>query len=402
MTNYSMARSRNPLCRKEGWFRHAEELPRVRPDHLSWRQLRNLGDDEREQYNEQRRIWHANIGPLATPQLRAAHDSMWEIVDSNRQDTGHAKGAIALDAYPGLGKTTTADAFGFAYHRALFARKGPSTEAGDQHIPVCHIGLTSNTTMRTLNMMICDFYGHPATTGSAATFGKRALDCVLSCDTQLIIIDDVHFLNGRSKDGLAIVNHFKWLANELPVTFLFVGVDLRGRGLMNEGLTASTSPRAQTARRWTRLTLAPFDISTRTGRTNWRRLLLGIEENLVLARRDKGMIADELSDYLFARSTGHIGSLMSLITRGCYRAIRTEREELTRKLLDEVQIDEAAERARRALQSAMEQGLLTSRNRRATDTTGRRPSLQARRRAQSGSGVDRATSRCPRKGAGDA
>lgn len=257
MSNNSTARSRNPLCRKEGWFRHADAPPRAKPEHMSWGQLRALGENERERYDEQRRIWHANIGPLATPQLRSAHDSMWEIVDSNRQDSDHAKGAIALDAYPGLGKTTTADAFGFAYHRALLARNGPATDGGDQHIPVCHIGLTSNTTMRTLNMMICDFYGHPATTGSAAIFAKRAVDCVLSCDTQLIIIDDVHFLNARSKDGLAIVNHFKWLANELPVTFLFVGVDLRGRGLMSEGLTASASARAQTARRWTRLTLAP-------------------------------------------------------------------------------------------------------------------------------------------------
>ena len=28
------------------------------------------------------------------------------------------------------------------------------------------------------------------------------------------------------------------------------------------------------------------------------------------------MLADELSDYLFARTTGHIGSLMDLINRG--------------------------------------------------------------------------------------
>jgi hypothetical protein len=268
---------------------------------------------------------------------------MWEIVDSNRQDTGHAKGAIALDAYPGLGKTTIADSFGFKYHRALLARNGPTTEDGDERIPACHIGLTSNTTMRTLSMMICDFYGHPATTGSAAAFGRRALDCVLSCDTQLVIIDDVHFLNARSKDGLAVVNHFKWLANELPVTFLFVGVDLKARGLMSEGLSASTA---------------------------------GIEENIVLARSHPGMIADELSDYLFARSTGHIGSLMSLITRGCYHAISSEAEQLTKKLLNEVRIDEAAEQARVALQSAMDQGLLTTRNRSVSPAKTKSPNPQ--------------------------
>lgn len=357
-----MSTTRSPLCRKEGWFRRAEQPPRKCPPTLSQGELGALSDNERLAYDEERYSWHANIGPLATPQLRAAHEAMWEIVDSNRQDTGHAKGAIALDAYPGLGKTTIADSFGFAYHRAQLARHGPSTEQGDDRIPVCHIGLTSNTTLRTLNLMICDFYGHPATTGTAATFAARALDCILSCETQLVIIDDVHFLNAHNKDGLAVVNHFKWLANELPVTFLYIGVDLQARGLMTEGLSATTSARAQTARRWTRLTVQPFEVSSRRGRTDWRRLLLGIEKNVILAKTHPGMIADELSDYLFARSTGHIGSLMTLINRGCYRAIRVAEEQLTAKLLDEVKNDEASERARIALQSAMDQGLLSTRN----------------------------------------
>jgi hypothetical protein len=29
------------------------------------------------------------------------------------------------------------------------------------------------------------------------------------------------------------------------------------------------------------------------------------------------MLAEDLCDYLFARSTGHIGSLMTLVNRGC-------------------------------------------------------------------------------------
>ncbi|MEU1819287.1 hypothetical protein ABZ543_29475 [Streptomyces roseifaciens] len=34
------------------------------------------------------------------------------------------------------------------------------------------------------------------------------------------------------------------------------------------------------------------------------------------------MLAEHFSDYLFARSTGHFATLMSLINRGCLRAIR--------------------------------------------------------------------------------
>jgi len=78
-------------------------------------------------------------------------------------------------------------------------------------------------------------------------------------------------------------------------------------------------------------------------------LLLGIEREVVLANGRRGMIADELGEYLFTRSTGHFASLMSLINRGCFRAVTTGAEALSAGLLDAVRIDEAAETARTAL-----------------------------------------------------
>lgn len=72
-------------------------------------------------------------------------------------------------------------------------------------------------------------------------------------------------------------------------------------------------------------------------------------------------LADELSDYLYARSTGHIGSLITLINRGCQRAVRTGAERLTQDLLDRVKNDESSEKARQELQSALQAGKLTTR-----------------------------------------
>ncbi len=71
------------------------------------------------------------------------------------------------------------------------------------------------------------------------------------------------------------------------------------------------------------------------------------------------MLADQLADYLYARSTGHFASLMTLITRGCHRAIKTGAEPLTAELMDHVRNDEAAEQARQELAAAFERGLLT-------------------------------------------
>jgi hypothetical protein len=122
------------------------------------------------------------------------------------------------------------------------------------------------------------------------------------------------------------------------VTLLFVGVGLRARGLLDEGLYGSDAAFSQTARRWNVLALQPFGIRTTPGRRTWRQLLLGIERDLVLANTHRGMVATDLADYLFARSSGHFASLMCLISRGCYRAIRTGAEVLSVELLDAVRM----------------------------------------------------------------
>jgi hypothetical protein len=89
--------------------------------------------------------------------------------------------------------------------------------------------------------------------------------------------------------------------------------------------------------------------------------MLAIEKDLVLADSRPGMVADDLADYVFARSTGHFASLMTLITRGCRRAVRTSNEKFTRDLLDQVRSDAAAEAARQELLAAFDAGKLSAR-----------------------------------------
>jgi hypothetical protein len=88
---------------------------------------------------------------------------------------------------------------------------------------------------------------------------------------------------------------------------------------------------------------------------------LAIERDLVLADSYPGMLANDLAEYLFARSTGHFASLMTLIMRGCRRAIASGQERLTATLLDGVKNDEAAERARKELEAAFKHGRLSAR-----------------------------------------
>jgi hypothetical protein len=349
------------LARKEGWQRMVQAPARTQPESLSVRRLRALGPAALAVYTRQRREWHANLGPLRTPQLAELHEDLWDIIDSNLQDGDKAKGAVAVDAFPGLGKTTSVLAFAKQFHQREITEQGSTTADGHERWPVCRVGLTGNTGMKDFNRAMLEFFGHPgAVRGTTAQFAHRALDCVLSCEVRLLVVDDLHFLRWKDKNGVEVSNHFKYIANEFPVTLLFVGVGLAARGLFSEGRDYTDSVLAQTGRRTTALGMAPFLIGTDAQRQNWRTLLLAIEQRLVLAAKRPGMLADDLSDYLFARSTGHIGSLMTLVNRGCQRAIRTGAECLTANLLDRVKIDAASEAGRRELEAALAGGRLTS------------------------------------------
>ncbi|MGW0455999.1 AAA family ATPase [Gordonia sputi] len=350
------------LSRKEGWLKFVNTPSRIRPEALGRKELEAMSEESYDQYNRERREWHANLGPIKTPQLQALHDELWDIVDSNLQDGDKAKGAVAIDAFPGLGKTTAVLDFAKKFHRREVNECGATTEAGDERWPVCRVGLTGNTGMVDFNRAMLAFFAHPGVSrGNAAHFAHRALDCVLACGTLLLIVDDLHFLRWRNTAGVEISNHFKYIANEFPVTIVFVGVGLASRGLFSEGSSYQDAVIAQTGRRTTKLDMRPFLIDTDEGRRQWRQMLLALEQRIILADAHPGMLADELSEYLFARSTGHIGSLMTLINRGCQRAVRTGDELLTRDLLDQVKTDEASEQARRELETAFNNRRLTTR-----------------------------------------
>jgi hypothetical protein len=178
------------LARKEGWQRFVNAPARIPPEPLTRAELDALGEEAVEDYNRRRREWHANLGPIKTPQLAALHEDLWDIVDSNAQDGDKAKGAVAIDAFPGLGKTTSVLAFARQYHRREINALGDITESGDEHWPVCRVGLTGNTGMKEFNRAMLEFFAHPGSRrGTAADYARRVLDCVLSCEVRVLIID---------------------------------------------------------------------------------------------------------------------------------------------------------------------------------------------------------------------
>lgn len=348
------------LTRLDGWLQMVQGPARTQPRRLAVAEQQTLTGSDLARYNDSRKVWHANLGPIRTPQLLDLHDRLAEIVESNRQDGDKNKPAALVDAYPGLGKTTAVLDYAKTYHQEQIDLRGHTTCDGHRRVPIIYIALSGNTHIKGLNQAICRFYGLP-TAGSSDTLAARAVDAVLSLGTQAFIIDDVHFLDMRRRDAQAMANHLKYLSNAFPVTLIYIGVGVGARGILREGMSSAEALYAQFGRRTTPLGLAPFLVETEKGRQQWRRLLLTIEHKLVLADKHPGMLADDLCDYLYARSTGHFASLMTLIARGCLRAMRTGVERLTQELMDQVSNDAAAEEARKELAAAIHSGLFTAR-----------------------------------------
>lgn len=327
---------------KEGWNRIINAEPVARPELLSCKQLSKLDSRAKLRYDDARNLWHANSGVLRTRQLEDLHEHLWDVMTSSRQRGNSAKGAVAVEGDSTLGKTTAVELFAKEYHLRICEQYGPRTPDGHERWPIARVTLSGHPTMKSLNKSLAHYFAHPARTGSAEDYARRALDLFQSCRVRLLIIDDLNHLRWTSADGEEVSNHLKFLVNEFPITLVVIGTHLTELGLFRQGRTFGQAVLGPTARRTTPHNFEPFDAASPSGNTEWRTVLHAVEGRLVLANHRTGLLARDLSDYLYARTTGYIGSLMTLINRAAARAMRTGVEALTEEILEQTKIDVAA------------------------------------------------------------
>lgn len=336
------------LATKTGWDAFVNAPARPRPPDLTAAVLRAMNEDARADCSEARHVWNANPPTIRTPQMEHAFELMDQVLASARRDGDRLRGAVVIDAEPGQGKTTIATGYAKRLHRQQYRRYGPRTTDGHQRLPVAYVPLTADVTLKGLNRQILRFYGHPTAQAASTTDLTRAVvDSATSCETKLLIIDEVHFVNLRVRNGLDVSNHFKGLANQIPATFVFVGVGLTEKRFFEEGLIGEERAMAQTSRRTTRCTVPAFSISSDAGMRAWTLMLDRLEAHLHLAAHQPGTLATH-ARLLHERTQGRIASLTTLIDRACYRAIRDGNEALDADILQQVSVDHAAEQARRS------------------------------------------------------
>lgn len=333
---------RYQLSRKAGWDAFVNGSPRPDFAVLTLEEMAGLSDAELEDYNAARDVWNTNPPTVRTQQLDAAYRIIGEVMASNHRDSDKLRGSVVIDAEPSLGKTTIATRYAQWFHRTTYRRYGPTTADGHQRLPVAFIPLTAGITLKGLNQKLLEFYQHPAARrGSRTELTSLAIDCVTSCETRLIVIDDLHFIDFAHRNGTEVSNHLKGLANELPVTFIYVGVGLREKQFFDEGMLGEATSYAQTSRRATRCPVVPFRIDNDAGMRAWVMLLTTLERHYKLAATRPGMLTDH-ARLLHTRTQGRIGSLTNILDRACYRAILDGVECINADLLSAVSVDNAA------------------------------------------------------------
>jgi hypothetical protein len=250
--------------------------------------------------------------------------------------------SVVIDAMPGVGKTTIATAFGRDFHRLRERATGQSTADGHQHLPVAFVPMNAGMTLKGLNVKILEFYGHPAATRTRSELSSLVADTAFSCETQLIILDDLHFVDFGQRNGIEVSNHLKGLTREIPAVFVMVGVGLKEKGFFEEGLAGPEAAYSQTSRRSTRCPVDPFTLESPNGYRAWVDLLTHFEKHVKLANGRPGMLVEH-AEYVLERTTGRLISLTQLVDEVCNLAIRSGEETITRELIRAAKVDNAAE-----------------------------------------------------------
>jgi len=322
-----------PLTTKEGWRRFVDRAP-APVEVLDAARLGPLSAQQRDAYDETRRVYHADLPLAHTPTIRKVISTARLLVQLNRNQVSARRGLIVSGA-SGTGKTTALTQLGRTHERHTRKR-----HPADKHrLPVLYVTVPPAATARMLAVEFARFLGISFTARANITDIVEAV-CATATRTrvELVCVDELHNLNLATRAGAEVSDQLKYFAERLPATFVYAGIDVEAAGLF-----AGVRGR-QIAGRFSVIPATAFAYGTSEQRTQWRALIATMESTLRLHQHRPGSLV-ELDEYLYQRSGGMIGSLSQLIRGAAILAIEDGCEHITRTLLDLVPVDYAAERS---------------------------------------------------------
>ncbi len=313
------------LTTLEGWRQFTSDVPDV-PELLPAPVRDSLADDNRSRYDERRLDYHTRLGVVATSTLRHVVNTGRRLTLLNRHAVSARRGLIVSGA-AGTGKTTAITQFGKA-HQATDQRRHP----GSDRIPVVYVTVPPAATPRMLAVEFARFLGIPVLTRANITDVIEAV-CGVMIDmrTTVVCVDEIHNLKLATRNGAEVSDTLKYFSERIPATFVYAGINVE-----REGLFTGTRGQ-QIAGRFTMIPAVPFPYAP-----EWQGLVAALEDALRLHEHPPGTLTG-LDRYLHQRTGGMIGSLSHLIRGAAIEAILDGSEKITRKLLDAVDLDHAAQ-----------------------------------------------------------
>jgi hypothetical protein len=330
-----------PLTTKEGWQQFVEEGltaddTNVAGGHASG-DSQPPGHTDAEELLRTRLDYHARLVVVATPTVRAVIRTGRRLVLLNHHQHGARRGLIVTGP-AGTGKTTAITELGRA-HELRVRRRSP---AAVQRLPVVYVTVPPAAHPRMFAVEFAQFLGLPVTRSMTQSDVTSAVCHVLrTLHTELVLVDELHNLNLRSRVGAEATDQLKYLGERISATFVYAGIDLEAVGFF------SGTRGKQIAGRFITIRTGPLPYGTAEQRQQWRALLATLEGALQLRAHRQGTFL-RLDRYLYERTGGMIGSLLHLVRAAAIDAILNHSETITKASLDAVVLDHAAEQARRA------------------------------------------------------
>ncbi|MFI5700880.1 TniB family NTP-binding protein [Streptomyces xanthochromogenes] len=345
---------------KEDWVTYVFYEPPPRPLLPPYDIYKAMDRDstERRHLNRSRNRYHSALVLAWTPAISHFETEITELLAANEMAPPGARLGLLIDGPPTVGKSTLVKMIARKFEQDLredFPERFAPERLGS-YVPVVYISLTDQVTPKQISIAIARYLNVP-TSGTKDTIDDRVLTALTACGTQLIIFDDLHFLDCSFKEGRASNDHIKFLANHVPCTLIGTGVDLEDSPLLSEGgptgpvkqnsrlKTLASGPRTQTAGRFSRQELTPFALDSEADILQWVGVVRSLEGALSLYLHEEESLTRRHWRYLHDRTEGSIAGLHALLRRSAVRAIQQGTEAITRETMDSIILSYAHERA---------------------------------------------------------
>jgi hypothetical protein len=300
----------------------------------------------RRRFNHDRSRHHSALVLAWTPPVLHFEELILERLQANEDAPAGARPGLLIDGPPTVGKSTLVKMIARRFELGLredFPERFAADRLGD-YVPVVYLSVPDSVTPKQISLALARYLHIPVSTGKHTKddVDELVLTAIRRCGVQLLIIDDLHFLDCSQREGRASNDHIKYLANHAACTIVGTGVDLETSPLLSEGRGADRN--TQTAGRFSHHRLQPFTVTTKQHAEQWIGVVATLEDALVLYRHEHGSLARRHWRYLHERTGGSIAALHDLIRLAAIRAVRQDAEAVTRELLDTITSSYATER----------------------------------------------------------